>query len=181
METDDDVIDLLKLTIPFQILPDYLLKEVAKIVRRASFEKGEVIYEVGASANDIYIIASGEVEHAFDPDTAVATNLVKVVGRGAVFGWAALFKEQPAREPRHRLAKTTCLQPTEALIVGGDDLFKLLETDASIRDKVMARFTTMVSREYGFVGFVKVRGELIPARISHTGNAAPSEYDTFGF
>jgi CRP-like cAMP-binding protein len=181
MQPDQKLIEILKSSIPFRILPVDVLSEIIGIARHASFAKDDVVYEVGANADDIYVIVSGEVEHAFDPREAVATNLVKVVERGAVFGWAALFKQQPSQEPRHRLAKTTCLKPTEALIISGEELTRVLDAHPTLRKQVMEGFKTMVSREYGFVGFVKVRGEFVEGRIGNTGSGTPTNYDSFGF
>jgi CRP-like cAMP-binding protein len=181
MQSDQTLIDVLKSSIPFRVLPDDILRQIIDTAQRAQFASGDVIYEVGADADVIYVIVSGEVEHAFDPREAVATTLVKIVGPGAVFGWAALLKEQPSHEPRHRLAKTTCLQPTVALIITARALTGVLDPYPALRQQVMDGFKTMVSREYGFVGLVKVRDRFVEGRVGDTDSGTPVSYDSYGF
>ena len=146
------------------------------------YHAGETIYEVDAAADDIYVVMEGEVEHALDPGLAVATQLVKVVGPGNIFGWAALFKTTPGAAPRTRLAKTVSLGDTEVLAINAQALFDVLgQSEKGTREQVMTRFASMVTRMYGFAGFVKVQGKLVPARIAASDSAAPLEYDTFAF
>ena len=138
----DSMLEILKKAMPFQVVSDGMLRQIAGLGRRVSYDKGALIYDVGDTADDIYIIVSGRVEHALEPG-AQARRPVKVLGPGDVFGWAALLEKYP-----HRLAKATCLEAAEIVRVGGDDLLRLLETDPDAGDVVMSRFATMITRDY---------------------------------
>lgn len=139
---DEQIIALLKRTMPFQVVPESVLRDIAGIARRQSFTKGTVIYDVGDRAEDIFVIMSGRVEHVLGPG-AQATNLMKIVGTSEVIGWAALLKNQP-----QRLAKTTCLDDTEVLRINAEYLLKCIGQDPVTADVVMSRFATMITQDF---------------------------------
>jgi ABC-type nitrate/sulfonate/bicarbonate transport system permease component len=136
------MVEILKQTMPFQMVGDGLLRRIAALGRRVSYEQGAEIYEAGDVADDIYIIVSGRVEHALEPG-AQARRPVKMLGAGDVFGWAALLEKYP-----HRLAKAVCQEPTEIIRISGDELLRMLETDPEAGDVVMSRFATMITGDY---------------------------------
>ena len=136
------MVEILKQTMPFQVVGDGLLRRIAALGRRVSYEQGAVIYEAGDVADDIYIIVSGRVEHALEPG-AQARRPVKMLGAGDVFGWAALLEKYP-----HRLAKAVCQEATEIIRISGDELLRMLETDPEAGDVVMSRFATMITGDY---------------------------------
>jgi len=182
MTTAEQAVDVLRTSAPFEALSQELLQRIAALGRPVHYRAGETIYEVNTAADDIYVVVEGEVQHAFDPGLAVATQLVKIVGRGAIFGWAALFKDSPSTAPRTRLAKTTSLRDTDVLAINAQALTDVLDQGPTgTREEVMRRLASMVTRTYGFAGFVKVRGKLVPAHIAASGSAAPLEFDTFAF
>lgn len=182
MTPAEQAVNVLKTSAPFESLANELLQRIAILGRPMRYRAGETIYEVDAAADDIYVVMEGEVEHAFDPGLAVATQLVKVVGPGNIFGWAALFKDPPGAAPRTRLAKTVSLRDTEVLAINAQALIDVLgQGPSGTREQVMARFASMVTRMYGFAGFVKIKGKLVPAHIATSDSAVPLEYDTFAF
>lgn len=136
------MVEILKQTMPFQVVGNALLQKVAALGRRVSYDEGALIYDVGDRADDIYIIVSGRVEHALEPG-AQARRPVKILGTGNVFGWAALLEKYP-----HRLAKALCQDATEVIRINGDELLRLLESDPDTGDVVMSRFATMITRDY---------------------------------
>jgi ABC-type nitrate/sulfonate/bicarbonate transport system permease component len=127
---------------PFQVVANGILQEIAALGRRTSYDKGVLIYDVGDKADDIYIIVSGKVEHALEPGVN-ARRPVQSLGPGDVFGWAALLAKYPAR-----LAKAVCMEPTEIIRINGDELLRLFESDPDSGDVVMSRFATMITRDY---------------------------------
>jgi CRP-like cAMP-binding protein len=52
---------------PFRVAGDDLLRKIASLGRRASYEPGAIIYEIGDEADDLYIIVSGKAEHTLEP------------------------------------------------------------------------------------------------------------------
>lgn len=136
------MLEILKKTMPFQVVSDTMLRRIAELGKRASYDKGAVIYDAGDTAGDIYIIVSGKVEHALEPGVN-ARRPVQLLGAGDVFGWAALLEKYP-----HRLAKAVVVEPAEIIRINGDDLLRLLESDPDSGDVVMSRFATMITRDY---------------------------------
>lgn len=137
-----EVIGLLRQTMPFQVVSESLLERIAGLAKRVSYAQGDVIYHSGEKADDIYIVVSGRVQHSLGTGVGAVT-MDKTMGSGDVFGWAALLKAKPTR-----LAKTVCLDKTEALRINGADLLKLFDKDPTTGDVVMSRFATMITKDF---------------------------------
>lgn len=140
--SNDALVALLKSTMPFQVVSNELLRRIAALSRRVTYEPGERLYSVGDKANDIYIMISGKVEHALGLGSGART-LNQIMASSDVFGWAALLKNVP-----QRLATTTCLERAEVLKINGADLTKVFESDPATGDIVMSRFATMITRDF---------------------------------
>ncbi len=138
----EDTVGLLKSAMPFQVVSNEMLEAIARAARRVSYKAGEVIYNRGDRADDLFVVVRGRVEHVLGPG-AGATNLLRILGPGEVFGWAALLKSQP-----YRLAKSTAVEDTECLAINGDALLRILESDPETGDVVMSRFATMITRDF---------------------------------
>ena len=138
----EDVVEILRQTMPLQVAGDDLLRRIAAAGRRVSYEERTVLYEVDDTADDLYIIVSGQVRHTLGPG-AHARESTQILKKGDVFGWAALLEKTP-----RRLARAVCTEPTEILRIGGDELLRVLATDPDIGDVVMSRFATMIAREF---------------------------------
>jgi len=136
------MLEILKKTMPFQVVSDGMLQKIAMLGRRTSYSTGALIYDVGDKADDIYIIVSGQIEHMLEPG-AQARRPVRLLRGGDVFGWAALLEKHP-----HRLAKATCVEAADVICINADDLLRLLEADADAGDVVMSRFATMITQDY---------------------------------
>jgi ABC-type nitrate/sulfonate/bicarbonate transport system permease component/CRP-like cAMP-binding protein len=142
VEQSKELVTLLKRTMPFQIVSEALLAEIAGLARHDAFEPGRVIYRAGDPADDVYIVVSGRVEHRLEP-SAQAQASVKIVAADEVFGWAALLMNQP-----RRLAETVALERTEVIRLNGNALIALFERDPDSGDVVMSRFATMINRDF---------------------------------
>lgn len=139
---DKETLDVFRRTMPFQVVADELLAKIARLGRRVTCAKDEVIYNVGDMADDIYIIVAGKVEHELEPG-AQARRPLMVLGPGDVFGWAALLDKFP-----RRLATAVCREPAQIIRVNGDKLLRVLESDGDSGDVVMSRFATMIKRDF---------------------------------
>lgn len=136
------MLDILKKTMPFQVVSEAMLSRIAELGQRANYDKGAVIYDAGDGAGDIYIIVSGKIEHTLEPGVN-ARRPMQMLGAGDVFGWAALLEKFP-----HRLAKAVVTEPAEIIRINGDDLLRLLESDPDSGDVVMSRFATLITRDF---------------------------------
>lgn len=156
-------------TAPFQILSSELLNEIGNLAVHLSFSPGEKIYSRGDAATKIYVVLSGSVEHILGPDLGV-TNLMKIVGPGEVFGWAALLKEQP-----YRLAETRCIEPTEVLCIGAKEMFAILACDPGATKRLMSEFAAIIERDFSVPKWLMQMEQAMPhgehAEITAIGNA----------
>jgi NitT/TauT family transport system permease protein len=136
------MLGIFKKTMPFQVVPDALLRKIAAISWRVSHEKNAILYDAGDKADDVFIVVSGKVDHELSPGVN-ARRPLKTLEAGDVFGWAALLDKYPSR-----LAKAVCVEPTEIIRINGEELLRLLESDPDSGDIVMSRFATMITRDY---------------------------------
>lgn len=138
----EQMLEILKKTMPFQMVSDVLLRRIAALGRQSVCERGTVLYDFGDKADDIYIVISGSVEHTLEAGVN-ARRPVQALGPGDVFGWAALLEKYP-----HRLAKAVVIDKAVIVRINGDELLRLLEADPDAGDVVMSRFATMITRDY---------------------------------
>lgn len=136
------MIGILKATMPLQVVPDSLLRKIAATSWQVACSKGEVVYEAGEKAEDIYIVMSGSVAHELVPG-AQARRPAKTLVKGDVFGWAALLEAS-----RTRLARAVCAEESTLVCINADELLSLLEGDPDAGDVVMSRFATMITQEF---------------------------------
>lgn len=133
---------------PFQVVSEGVLRRVASVARRVRFKAGQILYKRGDPAVDLYIVASGRIEHVMGPGAA-ETNLQRILGAGEVFGWAALLKTQ-----RVRLAEARALEDTECLALDAQALLHILSSDSTAGDVVMSRFATMITRDFSVPAWI---------------------------
>lgn len=138
----DQTSAVLKRAMPFQTVPTALMASIAKLARLRSYARGDMIYQRGDRADDIYIVASGSVNHALQTEEG-GRVMEKVMRAGDVFGWAAVLTGRPGR-----MATTTCLERTELLKIPGEALMELIKQSPDAGDVVMSRFATMITREF---------------------------------
>lgn len=137
----EQLVALLKRTMPFQVVSDEMLTAIAGLAHWGSYARGDVIYEMNDAAHDIYVVASGSVQHTLGTGTN-ANPLDKIMRSGDVFGWAAVMVE-----PK-RLARTVCIERTELIRIDGEALIKLFKASPATGDVVMSRFATMITKEF---------------------------------
>lgn len=138
----DQLVDVLKSAMPFQMVPGDMLQKIAGISTRQSYVAGEKIYDLGDAPDDVYIVLSGSVQHVLDVESVSGKN-EKTLHKGDVFGWAAVLEDQATR-----LAATTCIEPCEVIRINGKALIELFKPDPGVGDVVMSRFATMINVEF---------------------------------
>ena len=137
----DQTCALLRRTLPFEVLPEQMLRAIARLTRPRSYARGDVVYRRGDRAEDIQVVSSGSVNHEMlKPD---GQPMARVMRSGDVFGWAAVLQG-----PSERLAEAVCLERTELLQINGEQLIKVIGSDPSVGNVVMSRFATMITREF---------------------------------
>lgn len=133
---------LLRETMPFKTVPEETLRRIADLAKEETLPSGSRLYSEGDKADDLFVIASGKIEHALGPE-AEASKLVKMVKRGDVIGWAALLSTK-----QRRLATTIAEEGTQVLRIQAQQLRDLFRDDKQTGDMVMTRFATMIKDDY---------------------------------
>ena len=147
----DQITALLRRAMPFQMVPEAMLRQLARIARWRSCARGDMVYDVGDTAADIHLVASGSVRHLLKGEGSVP-ELERVMKSGDVFGWAAVLDGQ-----RRRLAQTVCLERTELIEIDGEALIALVEKTPAVGDVVMSRFASMIRKEFAASDAVAAR------------------------
>ena len=117
------------------------LAGIAKLCRERTYESGSVIFTIGGSATDVYLLETGKVDiqiefkiHDYEVMTTVYT-----VGKGEIFGWSALV-------PPHRLtASARCEGKADVIMINGKELMEFLEKDRHIGYVVMKNLSALIS------------------------------------
>lgn len=138
----DILLGVLKATMPFQVVSEAMLRRIAAISWKMTYRAGDVLYEAGGPADDLYIVVSGKIDHELAPGVH-ARRPMKTLTEGDVFGWAALLEKVP-----NRLAKAVCTEDALIIRINGEELLKVFESDPDAGDVVMSRFATMITRDY---------------------------------
>ena len=117
------------------------LAGVAKLCRERTHENGSVIFTIGGSATDVYLLKAGKVEIQIEfkiYEQEVRTT-VYTEGKGEIFGWSALV-------PPHRLtASARCQGKADVIMINGKELLEVLEKDKRIGYAVMKNLSTLIS------------------------------------
>ncbi len=152
----DQIGAVLKRAMPFQTVPPEMLQQIVKLATLKSYARGDMIYDFDEAADNIYIVASGRVDHSLRGEVE-GEILDKVMLPGDVFGWAAVLTGRSVR-----MARTTCLERSEVLRINGEALMALVKQSPVNGDVVMSRFATMITREFS-------ASSAVAARVPHFG------------
>jgi CRP-like cAMP-binding protein len=117
------------------------LAGIAKLCRERAYESGSVIFTIGGSATDVYLLETGKVDiqiefkiHDYEVMATVYT-----VEKGEIFGWSALV-------PPHRLtASARCEGKADVVMINGKELMEFLEKDRRIGYVVMKNLSALIS------------------------------------
>jgi CRP-like cAMP-binding protein len=117
------------------------LAEIAKLCRERTYDGGSVIFTIGASATDVYLLKTGKVDIQIEfkiYEQEIRTT-VYTVGKGEIFGWSALV-------PPHRLtASARCQGKADVITINGKDLMELLEKGGRNGYVVMKNLSALIS------------------------------------
>jgi CRP-like cAMP-binding protein len=115
------------------------LAGIAKIAKERDCKKGEIIYEAGSEALDMFVLWGGLVH--FTTNTGVGIlNVQTVMKRHMIFGWVAMVPEHP-----RRLGTATCLEDSKLLSINGDALMDVLGRHPQSGFLVMKRLCSLIA------------------------------------
>lgn len=116
------------------------LDAIMALARKEDFEAGRSLYDIGDPAEDFFVLESGKVEFLIGRDQRVSPAGF-MLHKGEVFGWAALLENQP-----QRIARATCLEPSQLLRINGSETLRVLEADPASGYLVMRRLSALIAR-----------------------------------
>lgn len=125
----------------FSGLSETELVGIAKLCREQTYASGSVIFTIGGSATDAYLLKTGKVDIQIEfkiYDYEIMTT-VYTVGKGEIFGWSALV-------PPHRLtASARCEGQADVIMINGKELMESFEKDRRIGYVVMKNLSALIS------------------------------------
>lgn len=113
------------------------IRNIAKICRVNTYDKGALVYQQGDFGEIIYIIANGQVvlEKTIHMDSREGRVIIATLGRGRVFGcWSTLLDE-----PHIMMLRTFCQTPATILVLKGAELRKGMLSDTRFGFNVMEK------------------------------------------
>ncbi len=133
--------EILKSISLFSGLSQTELAGIAKLCRERTYESGSVIFTIGGSATDVYLLETGKIDIQIEfkiYDNEIITT-VYTVGKGEIFGWSALV-------PPHRLtASARCEGKADVIMINGKEFMEFLEKDRRIGYVVMKNLSALIS------------------------------------
>ncbi len=118
------------------------IDRIMSIAQKRDCARGEIIYEAGTDAVDMFVLVNGLV--SFTTGSKVGhlynENLMK---RHMIFGWAALIPEHP-----RRLGTAKCIEDSKLLVINGDEILEVLKRDPQSGMLVMTRLCSMIASTF---------------------------------
>ncbi len=142
MSADQTTLGVLYRVALFADIGPATLQDIAGIARRLSFDEGDTVYELGESADDIYLLETGRVRFTLGVGNRPA-SCGSIMVSYMVFGWAALVDDQP-----RRIATALCLEPSSMLAINGEKLLQVFGRDTQAGFLVMRRIAAMVAHNF---------------------------------
>ena len=126
----------------FQGIADSTLEKIAGIADHREYDEGDALYQLGDTADDIYVLVQGRVRFTLGVGNRPESGHSIMTGR-MVIGWAALVEDQP-----RRVATAVCLEPSTVIAVNGKQLLGILAEDPDAGFLVMRRLASMIARNF---------------------------------
>ena len=119
-------------------LSDGHMKILADCASRTHFDKGQVIFHQGETANRFYLIETGAVELEAAGKSHGRSVVIDLIGDGGLLGWSWLF------EPYEWQFTARAVTETGALFFYGTVLRERCETDPSLGFELLKRMSQVM-------------------------------------
>lgn len=103
----------------------------------SSWKDDEVIFRSGGEAAKFYLVRNGEVALEMHSPGA-GSRIIQTVARGQVLGWSWLFA------PYRWAFDARVLTPTDAIVLDGPEVRRILEEEPNLGYPLMARFGGLI-------------------------------------
>lgn len=138
------------------------IERIASICQEKYFRKGETIFEENSAGDELYVIASGEVEINVDPalvsdrnDASSEQWTIARLRRGQSFGEIALV-DQGIRSATARCAS----RDTHLLVIPRNEILSLCEEDSLLGYRLMRNLAADLSMKLRGTDF-QIRDQLL--------------------
>ena len=135
------MLDVLTHFTPFSDLGSADLKIIAPLFSARTFSANAVIFEQGERATCLYLLTRGEVVIRYKPYDGETMTLNRI-RPGGVFGWSAVLGNETYS------SSVACIEPSETLVVCGDNLRTLLVEHPQTGRLVLDRLARAVSSRW---------------------------------
>lgn len=127
----------------FKGFTDTQLQKLASIATEGSHTAGAQVYDVGDSAEKLYIVEEGKLLLVMDsykgPIRPVTQVNVAFVHAGDWMGWSTLV------EPNKYTLRALCVEKTKLIVLGGQALRKMVDDDTALGLKIMKSVAKLVA------------------------------------
>jgi len=134
-----DLFKFLKSVYFFQDLSDADINKIKKTCHEISYQKGEIIFKEGSSADKFYIVLEGAVE-VWKDYSDLQKDLLAVHGRGHLFGEMALIDELP------RSATLVAKEFSRLAYIDQPNFQRIFQENPAISRSIMRSVSSMVRR-----------------------------------
>jgi CRP-like cAMP-binding protein len=131
-------LDLLRTSEVFDGLIDDELAPIAKMSYQRTFGTGDQVFGESEEAKNLYIVSSGRVGILIEIGRGRQTVVDTITPNGS-FGWSALVP------PYFYTGSAQCLEPTQVLVVPGEELRGLCMDNCRICHTIMERLASIIS------------------------------------
>lgn len=133
------ILPLLAHTSLFSVLAPEQLARVEAISRRVEYSQDEPIYDVGDSADDLFVLERGTVRFNFAWRNRTARS-GHILRSGEVFGWAALLEGS-----QRRICTAHCISPSRVVAINGRELCSAMDQDHTLGYLVMRKLSLLIT------------------------------------
>lgn len=137
-----DIQAALKKTSLLSDLPPDIYAALAKIARRVHCEEGDILYNIGDPARDVFVMVSGRVRFTIGVGNRPESG-ARIFSAGDTIGWAALLEDQP-----RRVATAVCLDDSDLLALDGTKLLGIFDSRPDAGYPVMRRLAKWIARDF---------------------------------
>jgi CRP-like cAMP-binding protein len=131
-------LDLMRNSEVFDGLSDDELAPIAKISHQQNFRAGDTVFNENDEAKSLFVVTSGRVAILIDIGKGRQTVVDTIIPDGS-FGWSALVP------PYFYTGSAKCLEPTQVLVVSGEELRGLCMDNCRICHTIMQRLASIIS------------------------------------
>ena len=115
------------------------LKLVASSAQMQRCDANSQIYTLGDPAEHLYVLVDGMVRFRLSLGNRHA-SAGEIIGRGDVFGWAAIIEDT-----QRRIASATCITPCVLIAINGTEFLDLMERHNDIGYRVMKQLSKLIT------------------------------------